>query len=105
MAKIKVTKKELPFLKRDIDLDEAVLKKLSAEQNRYKTRFKDRLKEAKSVSLKRYTAKIESLSNVKSKTVKELDEEIKEYKTLVKELGGTPASTQQPKSNTTQKPK
>jgi len=89
MAKTKVIKKELPFLKRDLELDEAVLKKLSVEQSRYKTRFKDRIEAAKSESLKRYTEKIESLTKIRTETVKAFDEDIKKYQSLVADLKGT----------------
>ena len=88
MAKTKITKSKIPILKRDLEIDDEVLKKLSIEQNRVKTRIKDRLEVAKSESLKRYNAKIESLTKTRTETVKAFDEDIKKYKSLVTDLKG-----------------
>lgn len=88
MAKTKITKKQLPLLKRDIDLDEETLKKLKTEQDRFNRQFKDRIEEVKSETLKRYNAKIEVLTTAKTESTKAYDEEIKLYKTMLKDLGG-----------------
>jgi uncharacterized membrane-anchored protein YhcB (DUF1043 family) len=87
--KVKITKKELPFLKGDLNLDETVLKKLNAVQNKYKTQFKERIEATKTVALQRYTEKIKSLTKAKTAMLKEYNAEIKKYQTLVQDLKDT----------------
>lgn len=89
MAKVKITKKELPFLKRDMDIDDAVLKKLNTVQVEYKTRFKERIEVTKKKALERYTSKIDSLTTAKSQMLREYNEEIKKYEALVKDIKKT----------------
>lgn len=86
MVKVKVTKKELPFLKGDLELDETVLKELAAKQQRFKTVFKDRLELSTKETLEKYTARIDSLNTTKATIAKEFNAEIRGIEALVKKL-------------------
>ena len=104
MAKGKNKEKELPLVKGDLNLDEAELKKLKAMQDEFQTRFKERLEASKKEALERYSIKIESLTKAKEEMLKGYNDEIKKYKALVKELGGT-VERAQPKAKSSKKPK
>ncbi len=86
MAKIKIDKKTIPILKKDLNLDEETLNKLRELQEAHREKFKDRLETASKGALERYSAKIKALKKAKAEAVKEYDEEIKKYEELVKEL-------------------
>lgn len=86
MAKVKVTKKELPFLKSDLELDETVLKELYEKQERFKAVFKDKIESSKKESLARYKTKIESLNAAKVEKTNELNAKIKNYRALIKKI-------------------
>ena len=84
MAKSRLTKKQLPLLKSDLELDDSVVKELSAVQLKYRNNFKEKIEATEAESLKRYVAKVESLKAAKAKMLAEFNAEIKKYEALVK---------------------
>ncbi len=104
MAKVKITKKELPFLKRDLNIDEAVLKDLVSLQAKYKTRHKKRIEATNKEAVERYTAKIDALKTVKANMLKEFNAEIRGYQRMVKNLSG-PSPKARPRKRSPRKPK
>jgi vacuolar-type H+-ATPase subunit D/Vma8 len=86
MAKIKITKKDLPTLSKDLDLDEAILKNLKQLQDGYKAKFEGDIKEAQKGALASYESKIKAFSEAKAKLSREYDAEISKYTALVKDL-------------------
>ena len=87
--KIKITKKEVPVLKRDLNIDESIFAKLVTIQNEYKTRFKDMIEADKKEALEKYAAKIDSLTKEKAKMLKDYNAEIKKYKAWLSALKKT----------------
>lgn len=99
MAKVKPTGKELPFINRDLGLDETTVKKLVDLQNEYRVRFETHIKAAESETFERYNSKLDSLTKSKEKMLKEHDAEISRYQELVKDLKvREPAKTASPKT-------
>jgi predicted SPOUT superfamily RNA methylase MTH1 len=90
MAKIKLTKKEIPVLSKDLYLDESVLENLKQLQDSYKAKFEGDIKEAQKQALASYESKIKALGEAKAKIIREHDEEISRYTVLVKEIKGQP---------------
>lgn len=90
MAKINITRKEIPTISKDLDLDEAVLRNLKKLQDGYRTTFDGDIQEAQKQALVAYKSKINALNEAKAKLSREYDEEINKYTTLFKELDGQP---------------
>jgi hypothetical protein len=88
MAKVKITKKEAPYLKRDLDIDESVLKRLEAVQAEFQEKHQKQIEAARKGALERYTSKLKSLEKDKEEAIRKYDREIERYKALVKELKG-----------------
>jgi len=93
----KGTKKELPLLIGDLNINAAALEKIKAVQDEFSSRFEKNAEEAKAKSLKRYTSKIESLLRAKSEMIKEYNAEIRKYRTLINDLE-TPVKKTVPKT-------
>jgi hypothetical protein len=88
MAKSRLTKDELPFLKRDLDLDDLALEKLFKVQRDFKQKFESELANTGKESLARYEMKIRNLSAARDQIVQQYEEEIKGLEILVKEMKG-----------------
>ncbi|WP_158860372.1 hypothetical protein [Lunatibacter salilacus] len=86
MAKVKISKKDLPILRRDLELDEEVLKNLQELQETYKSKFEGNIQEAQKEALASYESKIKALKEAKARVSKEYEAEIKKYTALVKDL-------------------
>jgi hypothetical protein len=94
MAKIKLTKKEIPILSKELDLDETVVRELKKLQDSYSTKFEADIKNAQEEVLASYQSKIAALKEAKEKLTKEYDAEINKYTTLVKDLKGQPTKVE-----------
>lgn len=103
MAKIKITKKDIPVLSRDLDLDESVLKNLKQLQDSYKDKFEGDIQEAQKEALASYESKVKALSEAKAKLTREYDAEISLYSALVKGIKDQP--TKAPNKTKDAKPK
>jgi len=88
MAKSILTKKELPFLNRDLELDGAILERLKGLQDEFKAKFDDSIKASGKEALSRYELKIKTLNEAKEKILREYDAEINTYQAIVKEMKG-----------------
>lgn len=90
MAKIKLTKKEIPFLSKELDLDETVLVELKKLQNSYQAQFETDIKKAQEEVLISYKLKIAALQEAKARLINEYDAEINKYTALLKDLSAQP---------------
>ncbi len=88
--KLKITKNQVHFLKTDLELDEQIVNRLSVVQNRFKTRFKTRIEDAKSEAVLRYNSKIEALKKAKTAAQAQYNVDIKKFEDLVKNIESTP---------------
>ena len=101
MAKSRLTKDELPFLKRELDLDEHTLEKLFQVQRDFKKKFEKELEKTGKESLARYELKISNLSAARDQVVQQYDKEIKDLEVLVKEMKGEGVPKDKDKLNKT----
>ena len=87
MAKrLKITKKQMPFLKEDLNLDPQVVAKLQSAQADFANRFKDRIDDSRKDALELYTAKLTALKKAKTEAARRYTAEIKKYENLIKQL-------------------
>jgi len=84
--KVKISKKEFKFLKRDIDLEADVVEKLAKIQQERQKKFQNKIEASRKEALERYTTHIKALEEAKAQAVQRYDDEIKKYKQLVKNL-------------------
>lgn len=94
MAKIKLTKKEIPVLSKELELDETVLKNLKKLQDDYMAKFERDIQQAQEEALVAYESKIKALKEAKAKLIKEYDAEISKYTTLVRDMKSQPTEGQ-----------
>ncbi len=81
--KVKISKKDLPFLRKDLELDSAVVENLVKVQEEHQKKLQNKIEVTRKEALKRYTAHIKALEETKAQAVKRYDDEIKRYRELV----------------------
>lgn len=86
VAKIKILKKDIDFLRKDIEIEKDVMEKLAKLQEERQKKLRGKIEITRKEALERYTARIKSLEETKVETFKKYDEEIQKYKLLVRNL-------------------
>lgn len=86
--KEKISKKGVPFLRKDLELDSEVVENLAKLQEERQKKFQSKIEAAQKEALEKYTARIEALKKAKTETLKQYNEEIKKYQQLLKGLEG-----------------
>lgn len=81
--KVKISKKDLPFLRKDLELDSNVVENLVKVQEERQKKFQSKIEATQKKTLERYTAHIKALEEAKAKAVERYDDEIKRYRELV----------------------
>jgi len=84
--KIKISKKDVKFLRNALELDVDVVEKLVKVQEERQKKFQSKIDTSRQEALERYTAHIEALAKAKVEAVKRYEEEIQKYQQLVKNL-------------------
>lgn len=84
--KIKISKKDVKFLRNDLELDPDVVENLVKVQEERQKKFQSRIETAQEKALERYKKRITILKEAKTEAVKKYDEEIKKYEVLVSGL-------------------
>ncbi|UCE08319.1 MAG: hypothetical protein JSW07_09980, partial [bacterium] len=84
--KVKISKKEVKFLREDIDLDPDVVEMLAKLQEKRQKKFQDRIETRRKEALERYAAQIKALEEAKEETMKQYNNDIKKYEELVEGL-------------------
>ncbi len=81
--KVKISKKDLPFLRKDLELDSAVVENLVKVQEERQKKFQSKIEATQKEALERYTAHLKALEEAKAQAVKRYDDEIKRYRELI----------------------
>lgn len=81
--KVKILKKDLPFLRKDLELDSAVVENLVKLQKERQKKFQSKIEATQKEALERYTAHLKALEEAKAQAVKRYDDEIKRYRELI----------------------
>ncbi len=84
--KVKISREDVKFLRKDIELEADVVEKLVKMQEDRKEKVQGRIETARKESLDRYKARIEAIKKAKVHAVQKYDKEIKEYQLFVKVL-------------------
>ena len=87
--KVKISKKDLPFLRKDLELDSDVIENLAKVQEERQKKLQTKIEATQKEALKRYTAHIEALEEAKDQAVKRYSDEIKRYRELVRKCQKT----------------
>ncbi|MCB9266205.1 MAG: hypothetical protein H6558_14340 [Lewinellaceae bacterium] len=103
MGKVRITNKDLPFINKEVEWDNAVLKKIEALQKEHQAKFDRTVEATKKEALERYTLKLEALNKAKAEMTRQYDAEIKKYEGLVKNLksGGGEETPNRPSTKKT----
>lgn len=86
MAKTRLTKKDLPFLKDTLELSPEVSKRIQALQNRHKAKFDRLVSSSRGAALERYEKKLEALTKAKSEATKRFNAEIQIVREVITNL-------------------
>ena len=81
--KVKILKKDLPFLRKDLELDSAVVENLVKVQEERQKKLQNKIEAAQKEALERYNAHLKALEEAKAQAVKRYDDEIKRYRELI----------------------
>ena len=84
--KVKLSKEDFEFLRKDIELEpDAVAKLVKLQEGRQK-KFQEKIEVTRKEALERYNVRIKVLEDAKAKTLQQYDDEIKRYKLLMENL-------------------
>ncbi len=84
--KIKILKKDVPFLKRDLELEPDVVEELTKLQEDRQKKFQDKIEASRKEAQQKYIERIKMLEKAKAEAVKNYDDEIEKYQQLVKSM-------------------
>ncbi|MHC4084372.1 MAG: hypothetical protein ACYSWZ_00690 [Planctomycetota bacterium] len=87
--KVKILKKDNPFLKKDLELKADVVEKLTKLQEERQKKFQSKIEATQKEALGRYTAHIKALEEAKAQAVERYSDEIKRYRELVRKCQKT----------------
>lgn len=82
--KVKILKKEIPSLRKDIEIEPEVFERLVKIQESQQKKYQEKIKNIRKDTLEKYKIHIQTLKKAKTEAMKQYNEEIKKYENLVK---------------------